>query len=490
MKNQVKFPIILVICLGLFQSCKNNDSTQVDAEKPTTEVKDMSSFKAVDMPSTLANGDAFPTDSTTIDEWVSQLSVVNGVETNPNVIGHTWGLWQALTEMTDQSYLGRKLIRLETWYTPQDVMRAGAKGVALEHLDRNDGNLQIRKKFSFGHDDDLNTAAGDISGKVKYSPAMAQKALDGNYFDLKVLQSKIVAGEINTVNFTPNSVMLKPIYRVLTDMNKVEGKEDTYYFNVWSGKSDGGLPLDSFARKINVTTNLEDPAIDNKTTYSIASFIHHKMTAAEAKTYNNSSKEGQQFPDTAQAGDPVILLGSHVSTRESRRWTWQSFYWTENPDNPVFPSSKTIADGRNALQKKLTAPANHYAATIGYSMMSPALPFEGPPVDITKAGVQPVYALNPYIEGTFDASVFPKQDSFYTGSYAKQRYMANVDGITSNCMGCHSQSYYNGQSLGNAVTYFLPDQYINRNAPWFEGSVQLDFAWSLFPGFEPRPSKD
>ena len=125
-----------------------------------------------------------------IDGWISKKTVVGGVETSPEVIGHTWGLWQALTEMTNQTYEGRKLIRLETWYTPQDVMRAADKNVALKSLGRNPGTLQKRRKFSFGHDDDLNTAAGDISGKVKYSPGMAQQALDGNYFDQKVLQSK------------------------------------------------------------------------------------------------------------------------------------------------------------------------------------------------------------------------------------------------------------------------------------------------------------
>ena len=126
----------------------------------------------------------------------------------------------------------------------------------------------------------------------------------------KYYNPKIVEGEINSVNFKPDAVMLKPIYRVLTDMNKVEGKDDTYYFNIWGGKSDGGKSIDDFSKKVYVTTNLNDPNIDNKKTYAITSFIHHTMTAAEAETYNNSSKEGQQFPDTARAGDPVILMGS------------------------------------------------------------------------------------------------------------------------------------------------------------------------------------
>lgn len=376
-------------------------------------------------------------------------------------------------------------------------MLAMKENKGLGEVSRDLGALQFRQKFKFGHEDELNPQAGDISGKVKYNPAMAQTALNGKFLDSMVLKTMIKQGEINTVNFTTNNVMLKPVYRVLTTMNQVEGKKDTYYFHLWTGKKDGGKPDSLFSKKIYVCTNPKDPSIDNKTTYSIEKFIHHKMSEDEAYTYNHSSKEGQEFVgDSAIAGDPVILLGMHVSTRETKRWTWQSFYWTENPDAPVFPSSSVMAAGRNKLNKKLESPADHYAVTIGYSMMSPALPYDGGPIDIAAKGVTPVYALNPYIEGTFtEKEVFPNQLSDYyknwgaDGNYKKQFYIGNNDGITSNCMSCHSQAYYNNQMLDAAVGGFLADQYVNRDAPWFKGSVQLDFAWSLFPGFEPPPSK-
>lgn len=486
MKNKYLLLLGAIFCLVIVLSCNDSSGTQDEITDNEELSENEATFQAVEMPTTLANGDPFPTDSSVINGWLQKATVVDGLETNPKVIGHAWGLWQALTEVTTQQFEGRNLRLYETWYTPQDVMRAASENTSLENLKRTDGALQFRKKFRFGHDENLNPDAGDISGKVKYSPGMAQKALEENYFDTLVLQSKIVPGEINTVSFAPRDVMLKPVYRVLTDMSKVEGKENTYYFHLWGGKQDVGKPDSLFSKVVNVTTNPDDPAIDNVTTYSIESFIHHNMSEAEAYTYNHSSKEGQEFPDTARAGDPVILLGMHVSTRETQRWTWQSFFWTESPDNPVFPSSDIIAAERKKLNKPLAAPADHYAVSIGYSMMSPALPYTGPPVDIMNAGVSPVYALNPYIEGTFGTDVFPNQKELYSGDYAKQFYSTNVDGITSNCMSCHSQAYYAGD---NTPVNFLADQYVNRNAPWFEGSVQLDFAWSLFPGFEPPPSE-
>ncbi|NNF35481.1 MAG: hypothetical protein HKN68_15335 [Saprospiraceae bacterium] len=483
MKQKYLVVLMAILYIALIQSCKDSSQTNDD----TVESDGEAMFKAVEMPSILANGDPFPTDSNTINGWLKEKSVVDGLETDPNVIGHAWGLWQALTELTDQTYQGRNLRRYETWYTPQDVMKASSENSTLSDLKRTDGSLQFRPKFSIGHDAELEPTAGDISGKVKYSPGMAQRALEGNYFDSTFLKSKIVEGQINSLRFNPEDVMLKPIYRVLTDLNKVEGKDDTYYFHIWGGKQDGGKPDSLFSNKVNVCTNNASPDIDNSSTFSIDAFIYHKMSAAEAYTYNNSTKEGNEFVDTAKAGDPVILLGMHVSTRETQRWTWQSFYWTESPDNPIFPSSTVIAAGRNTLSKPLESPANHYAASVGYSMMSPALPYEGPPIDIMNAGVSPVYALNPYIEGTFGTDVFPDQATYFSGAYAEQFYKANIDGITSNCMSCHSQAAYDGSGFNEGS--FLADQYVNRNAPWFEGMVQLDFAWSLFPGFEPPPSK-
>ena len=483
MKQKFLLLVLAMLYVALTYSCKESSPADVEDQS-----NDPPPFSAVEMPSQLANGDPFPTDSNTINGWLTSKSVVDGVETNTNVIRHAWGLWQALTEMTDQTFEGRTLRRYETWYTPQDVMTAMNEYTSLDNLNRNDGALQFRNKFKFGHDSDLRPVAGDISGKVKYSPGMAEKALEGDFFNTEYLKSLMVPGKINSVRFDPEDVMLKPIYRVLTDMNKVEGTEDTYYFHIWGGKQDGGKQDSLFSKKINVTTNTQNPAIDNSSTYSIDEFIHHRMSDDEAYTYNHSSKEGQEFVgDTARAGDPVILIGMHVSSRETQRWTWQSFYWTEEPDNPIFPSSAIIAAERKSLNKALTSPTDNYAVSIGYSMMSPALPYEGPPVDIMNADVNPVYALNPYIEGTFDTSVFPAQDSFFTGGYAKQLYKTNIDGITSNCMSCHSQAYYTGSGFNEHT--FLADQYVNRNAPWFEGFVQLDFAWSLYPGFEPQPSE-
>ena len=79
------------------------------------------------------------------------------------------------------------------------------------------------------------------------------------------------------------------------------------------------------------------------------------------------------FQDTS-TGVYSVLVGMHVTSREIRRWAWQSFFWTPTPDNPPDPSSEAIA---NARPSQVTSPASHYAMAIGYSMVSPAQPVTG-----------------------------------------------------------------------------------------------------------------
>lgn len=450
------------------------------------------SFTPQEMPKMLSNGDKFPTDSITINDWVSYSYALNGLETNKDMISHAWGLWAALTSITDQTCNGVPLRLFETWYTPQDVMRATmAENKDMSKQIKSTGDLQFRTKFQASnggfHGQGLSSEQGDIVGKVKFNPATAEAVLDNKYYLNSVMMGKKVPQAITTITLPTNSVVAKPIYRVLTD--KLQVYKDMYRFHKWSGKSDGLKEDNEFESYVYVCTDPKDPRIDNITVFGINVFIHHVMSSAEAHNYNISSKEGNEYDkNKASAGDIVILLGSHVATRESTRWTWQTFYWTPTPDKPLFPSSLAMANGRN-FAKGLDEASAHYAVSLGYSMLSPAAPLN------YTSGVRTdnrgsVYALNPFIEGTFKPETFKNQKYYYSPSYEFGRLFIpkNVDGLTSSCMGCHSQATYLGNDqVSKGVNMFIADQYVPRNAPWFIGELQTDFLWSLSGSFEVVP---
>lgn len=460
---------------------------------------EMPTFDSVEMPAQLPNGDPFPTDSTVIEGWITKSYAINGLETNRDMIHHAWGLWGALMQVTTQTNEGRRLRRFETWATPQDVAAAMAKGD--KEVSAGIGKFRSRSKFNAfqgtADGEVIVDAAGDAVGRVKYNPAAANFALEHRFFDAKAMAGRIIPNGIATVNFPANSVLLKPIYRVLSDYYKVY--DGMYRFHVWSGKSDCCTGSDAdFADYVYFCTDPSDPRIDGKTVFSIETTINHRMTAAEAEEYNNTpghSREGAENPsNVASEGDYVILLGMHVSTRETTRWTWQSFYWSPNPDNPVFPSSSTMASGRSVALRR-GSPENHYAVSLGYNLLSPAAPLNYDPSKGERTDNRgSVYALNPYIEGTFGKDVFAGQKTLFDNHGFGGLFKAkNVDGITSSCMGCHSQAtffYYQTKdeqsaALQEAVGMFAADQWIPRNAPWFIGRLQTDFAWSLSGLFEP-----
>lgn len=90
---KTKHCLFVVASLSLaFTSC--NNTMEDSSNDNSNEQNSGASFKAVEMPSTLANGDPFPTDEATIDGWLAKGSVgADGLETSPEVIGHAWGLW-------------------------------------------------------------------------------------------------------------------------------------------------------------------------------------------------------------------------------------------------------------------------------------------------------------------------------------------------------------------------------------------------------------
>ncbi|MFK4985829.1 hypothetical protein ACI4B7_28805, partial [Klebsiella pneumoniae] len=70
----------------------------------------------------------------------------------------------------------------------------------------------------------------------------------------------------------------------------------------------------------------------------------------------------------ATAGAIAVLVGMHVTTKEINNWTWQSYYWTPDPENPGTPSSKLAAANRPS---QLVGAAAHYAMCAAYTMLTP-----------------------------------------------------------------------------------------------------------------------
>ncbi|MFT5085406.1 MAG: hypothetical protein ACI9Y1_003467 [Lentisphaeria bacterium] len=437
------------------------------------------------------SGFKFPESETTVNAWVY------GSDTT-KIVDHGWGIWAGLTSVVG-AVDGVNVLAFETWNTPtnmiyqietlsssvagnkQKLKKAGVTGLiakpprlelALPHQFKNrkdlNGKLKNAIKAATPSDGDTN-----IFVSVAYNPPAAQHAISNKLFLQSTLNKYIEQGYTDIPNFPNNAITIKPVYKVITAANTVNG---IYTFPGWPGTPD---PARTFAESdwdscayIDVngsgpggnSIDLGCKGRDSTNTFFLSNFIHNKITSDDAKYLKS------QLGITASAGDYAILVGMHVTSREIKRWAWQTFFWTANTSNPYSPSSASIAAQQPS---SLAAAAKHYAMSIAYQMVDPAQPITG------GANVgQSHIAYNPHLEASFDQQVFQINRAIGGTQY-------NEFGVQTNCMTCHNLAQYDPKvnysenSGANRETPYGTDYYMSIDDQVFDKVLRLDFAWSI-----------
>jgi hypothetical protein len=412
---------------------------------------------------------------------------------------HGWGIWTALTTETKQSFDGQKLRVFETWPTPQDIRDAGDKPHGLKALLALPPSRSAPQSFhQFDHVKGtrggvLKRGAGasfhgeeTVTGFVKYDPSAALHVSEQGLFKKATLDALLNVGANQVPAFPSTALVLKPVFQTLTGL--VGGRY--YPLPVWAGPpaEPQSWPSEKWGNWVWIdiqnggqgkgetdkTGSKDGSSRTEATTYPVSSFIHYKLDSAQASALNANNAEqakenGSTAPASAKAGDYTVLTAMHVAGRETTRWTWQTFWWAPQADQPPLPSSKEIADLRPA---QLQDAARHYAMALAYSNLAPTDPYVG------GANVgESLYAYNPYLEAGFGPSDLP--DSI-PGYDTNGKVVANNVGVQTNCMSCHGAANYTNGSLITAPAY-SGDRYISLDDPRFRGTLQVDFLWSI-PG--------
>jgi hypothetical protein len=200
--------------------------------------------------------------------------------------------------------------------------------------------------------------------------------------------------------------------------------------------------------------------------------VHFKLTAAEAKAMNK-----EQGADVAHAGDYAILVAMHITTKEIKRWTWQTMWWAPDPNRAPAPSNAGVVAHRPA---QLVGAPRHYAMAIAYQMIAPVQPFAG-----GKSVGQSIYVFNPYLEAGFGPKTFANPGQFAEKSvvFTNGLTVSNDVGVRTNCMSCHAQaSFTNLAAIQSGKTLplgYLGNTYVDMGSPKFKGRVRTDFLWSI-----------
>lgn len=452
----------------------------------------------VPLPNPNIPGYNFPETEATILNWVN-----NQPAGTSNIYLHGWGLWTSLTMPSGTSAFGLPNAPVYlTWLSKQELVAlskttANAKS-ATETAARAPRTLGLGPatqllKFGTNSTKDLpsvllkskkqGNAAVDpdtaVFETVSYSPDAALWILEGRLFLLSTIQAVYNAGQPEIPVFPNSAVSLKPVYKVISTKNLINGRY--YAMPAWPGTPavtptilKNGFGEEYWPGCVYVDTQNSgpstasgiDPACDGPTpatTYGLGDFISIPVNAdniAQLKV------EGQGQADIV-IGDTLILMAMHVTSREITEWTWQTFFWTPNPVSPPSPSSATIAGARPLGQLK--GAAAHYASSVAYQMIAPNQPVNGG----NNNGL-PVIGYNPYLEADFKASVFGMSVPV-VNPQTGQKWVGQV-GVQTNCMTCHALAAVAFQGSG---TPYATDFYIARNDPAFKGTVQTDFLWSI-----------
>lgn len=450
-------------------------------------------FVPVPLPDPHIAGYTFPEKEATLLSWVAGMNAGNNpsvIKTNFNNLHlHGWGIWTALTTVTDQEEDGQKLRVFETWLRPEDITAAAPgpesnKFMLLQKTPRRRAPLQEFDQFK--HRKKLNpellmlpnAGQATVVGFVKYDPSAVEHITQQGLLSTATLNALLAGGAKNVPTFPSTAFALKPVFEVLAKAKLVGGRY--FRLNVWSGPpatpkafGEGSWPTWVWidvqngghgAGKTDPVGAPDGSSRTDDTTYPVSAFINFQLSAQQSAALNETFFKGPQAQTAT--GDFAVLLAMHVAGKEITRWTWQTFWWTPTPDDPKFPSSTNIAALRPA---QLTAPARNYAMSLAYSTQNPADPETG-----GNNNGESVYAYNPYLEAGFDPSILP--DSI-PGKY-QGKTVANNYGVQTNCMSCHEMANFNPKNVPTAPDY-TGARYVDLDAAQFKGTLQVDFLWSI-----------
>ncbi|MBD8489305.1 hypothetical protein IFO69_11160 [Echinicola sp. CAU 1574] len=455
MNHKFNYQLFAVLLLILFSCKEAKEDTSANGLRHFTYDK----VKPADFPAMDIPGFNFPEDSTILNQWIHEMDT-------SNIYLHGWGIWTGLTSLTSQKIPGdpRNLRVFETWMTPEEMIDS-IKNQPIQRSNR--ANLKVPNQFTH-FASKQKTVNDSIFESVSYSPGASDYAIQNKIFMATTLYDMAKNQNREEIPFFPtNAITIKPVFKLLP----TSGGQTQFDIATWPGTIDSLAAFPEKEWNNYVTVDVSGQGDGTNNTFSLDDFIHFKLNDEDAYFLNQEFSEntGNQF--NAKPGDVAILVGMHVTSREITNWTWQTFWWTADPDNPAAPSSKAIADSR---PDELKGAARHYAMAVAYYMVNPNEPYEGE--NITGS---PNYAFNPYLEAGFGPKVFDDAISFVDTEEGK---IDTYAGVRTNCMSCHRMATINPEGLStssNSKTPYVGNAYISRSDSLFEGQLLLDFAWSI-----------
>jgi hypothetical protein len=430
---------------------------------------------------------SYPTSYARIQGWINSASI-------DSVRAHGWNIWASITATTPEG-----LPTWQTWFSGYELFpESGQLGVTARP--RN-GVIQFGIARRLIHP---STIARPADGKMpadraervfafnRYSQSTAEFIWNHNLNQGNTLRDTNATLAQHGIPLASRAILvskdstdsmsfvLKPVYQFISDTgvtavpywagdsSAVSTDSANPVANTWkqavavspSGKV---KPGDSVFMSVN-----NQPARWLKVV-PLSAFYYVRITKEDSAHFSQFGAENGDFIGKSnntsidsvlaavRPGNYGLLTAMHVTGKEIPNWTWQSYWWAYNPQDPQYGADRPA---------NIPAPWNHYNMTVAYWMTSNG---------------QPLVAYNPYLETSLGGKIPappPSRDSIaWTG-------------VTSNCMSCHRRAaigYYGPTSVsppygpaaqvdpGDPIIFTQP----LKGAPGRVWLLKTDFLWSI-----------
>lgn len=427
---------------------------------------------------------SFPTTEERINGWIDSFQI-------DSIRMHGWDMWASITTPSGID----SLPVWETWYSGHELFEMPAVP-ASERPHRHFREFEIPRQFAHGfgvgsqipldlaerrlafNRYTLSTASFIWDNQLNLAQTLADTNawFDASNTPLAERQVLVSSDSVDT-----GSVVLKPVFQFISG-------DSASVVPYWAGVSPQtatsmtnpsaitwrqGVVVDPTGTLqpgtyVDMPVNQEPSA--PRLVVSLEDFYYLRITVEDSANYSQFAAESG---DNIGAGDSTtvdsvlamvrpgnvaLLMAMHVTGKEIPNWTWQTFWWAYDPDDPRFGADR---------RSDIPAPWNHYNMDVAYFM---AVPPNGPG--------EPYVVFNPYLETNLNGTI----DGF---AHISPTDSVDWYGIQSNCMSCHrmaaagQKTLVGGDSALEGGAYW-PNGYIDLgDSLKFAGLTKTDFLWSL-----------
>jgi hypothetical protein len=411
---------------------------------------------------------SFPSASKTIYEWIDAMD-------DKKIRAHGWDIWESINTMASDS-----LPIWENWFSGYELYWAPNSLVERDRIrdfenPRQFFHASVFKKIKHISPNERATSFN------RFSPSLA-KFIDAQGYNtqdrLNAINDSFNSAKTIPVNrqiqtskdsVDAMSFALKPVFQFISGTEPtclpywagVSAQTTTSFTNPSPGTWRQAVVIDPTGKlkpgsTYKMSCNGEEPK--EWPVVSLMDFYHFKVTQAMADSFsvfaatsgddvgNNNQGDSTSVVDMVKAGNYALLMAMHVTGKEINVWTWQTFWWSPNPKDPVTGADRPAS---------IPSPWNNYNMNTAYYMVSPPGKLQGG---------TPLISFNPYLEtnlvGTLKTEVGAKDSITWYGDF-------------SNCMSCHRMAAWQNST-------YIPNGNIDPADPvLFSQNTKTDFLWSI-----------